>query len=680
MPSRNRFKKNELTAFVLYYLIWLVLIVAALYPDKRWWAFSVYAYVDEFYRYLILSMGGIAPLFLFFLKANINKESDDLVSSSSKYLISSIIILLCSMVLFIIFRAQAFYLGDGYTLLSTLASDNPILKQREIGESMIHLWVRDIFGSGETAALLSYQTISISAGVALLLSFMLLSKRVIGSFYNWLFIILVLATGGYSLLWFGYVENYSMFVMSVGIYSMVGYLAVSEKISHYWIIIPLLLAIIMHVMGVTLIPSAFYILLTRPGPRKLISRISVTIKSIIGLIVAAMLLVPFIYVYNNSYFFKLALVPIIENRFTVDGYTLFSMAHLLDVINLLILLVPASILSLIYFILNKGKVLPLSTRAWYLIILTFSVCLALFLFDPKIGMPRDWDLFSFAGISLMLISAFTLLSLFKKRVITRSVLILAVCLNLMFLIPRVYTQTSYDLALEQFRDYISWEPLKSRTAMTMLAEHYNKKGDTVQASIEIAKWKTDYPEWRKNRVAMKMYNEGHIKEAIILYREIISTNPAYAASYSNLGLAFMKSRQLDSAMLYLEISEGMNPYNHRVLANLGMCHFYKENYIIAEELFERALARDSLISTAVIGLLNVYKMINEREKFYQYLARVVWYKDAPLEYSREMGEYYLMLGNFNDAARVFNDAIINKGLDSIYINDLKEKYPQLRLE
>lgn len=680
MPVRKHTDNNPLIAFIIYYLIWLILIAASLYPDKRWWAFSVYAYVDELSRYLIFPIAGIVPIILFFIKGKINMEADDLESSSSKYFVGSLLIFISLVVLSIIFRAQVFYLGDGYTLLSTLASDNPIMKQREIGESLIHLWVRDIFGNGETAALLSYQTISIYTGATLLLFIIMFSKRMFNSLFNRLIFILIFATGGYALLWFGYIENYSLFVMSVGAYSFVGYLAVNEKISHYWIIIPLVLAIIMHVMGVTLIPSAIFILLTRPGPNEILSRFTKLTKGIFGIIVFIILMVLFVYVYNNSYFFKLALVPIIENRFTVDGYTLFSFAHLMDIFNLIVLLVPCSIITIAYLINNKNKVLPISIRAWFLIILTVSVFIAAFLFDPKIGMPRDWDLFSFAGVPLMLLCLLSLFYLLKKEIISRTVLILALSLNLMFLIPRVFTQTSQDLALEQFQQYISWDPLKSRNAMTMLVEHYTKDGDTVQVSIEIEKWRVNYPEWQQNRIAMKMTNDGYINEAINIYKDIIRINPIYSAAYCNLGLSYMKQMNLDSAGVYLGIAEGMNPYNHRVLANLGMYHFYKENYSKAEKLFKRALDRDTLISTAVIGLLNVYKMRNEREKYYKYLSRVVWYKEASLEYSKEMGEYYLSLGNFDDAARVYNDAIKNKGLDSLYIKNLKAKYPQLKIE
>jgi len=682
VTSRRTSDKNRLIAFVVYYLVWLIMITAALFPDKAWWAFSVYAYVDEFSRNLILSFFGIIPVVLYFLKTNIDREIEVGVddSSSSKYLLGSLIILLGSIALFILFRAEAFYLGDGYTLLSTLASENPILKQREIGESSVHLWVRDIFGTGETAALLSYQTISITAGAISTISLFLFSRKQYRNLFHSLIFILILASGGYALLWFGYVENYSLFVLFVSIYSLIGYLAVSGKISYYWIIPPLVFAIIMHVMGVTLIPSAFYILLTQPGPKKLLSRIPKSGKIIAGLTVLVLVLVPFIYVYNNSYFFKLSLVPIFGNRFTVDGYTLFSITHLLDVINLLILVVPLTMLTLTLLFINRQHLLPLSIKAWYLIILIVSVFLALFLFDPKIGMPRDWDLFSFAGLPLMLLSSLLLFSLLKKKIITRSVLILALSMNLMFLTPRVYTQTSYNHALDQFRQYISWDPLKNRSGMSMLADHYNKLGDTAQAAIEIERWREEYPEWQQNRVAMKMSNEGYIDESINIYKDIIKNNPIYPAAYSNLGLAYMKLMNLDSAGVYLEIAQGMNPYNHRVLANLGMYHFHKKNYTKAEELFERALERDSLISTAVIGMLNTYKMKNEREKFYKYLTRVVWYKEAPVEYSKEMAEYYLSQGNYIDAGRVLGFAVKYKGLDSMYINNIKLKYPQLKIE
>ncbi len=673
-------ERYHLAFLIIYYLIWLLLLVSSFYPKKILWAFSIYAYVDEISRYLILSIAGIVPIVVMFFNNRLDNEIEIEKSDSLKFIISALIILLGSVILFIVFRAKAFYLGDGYTLLSTLASDNPILKQREIGESTIHLWVRDIFGSGETAALLSFQTISITAGSILLLLLIPTSMKLFSSFFNRLIFIIIIITGGYSLLWFGYVENYSLFVMSVGIYSLVGYLAVTNKISHYWIIVPLIVAIIMHVMGVTLIPSTFFILLSRPGPRKILSCFSSRALLTASLIILAIILVPFIYVYNKSYFFKLALVPLFENRFTVDGYTLFSLAHIADVLNLIILLAPILIIAIVYFIRYKNRFLPLSIKAWYLIILTFSVFLALFLFDPKIGMPRDWDLFSFAGIPLMLLSSLTLFSLLKKRIITRSVIILTISLNLMFLVPRVQNQISVEQALEQFRQHISWDPLKNRSAMTMIAEHYNNKGDSTQAFIEIEKWREDYPEWQQNRVAMKMYGEGHINEAINIYRDIIRNNPVYGAAYSNLALAYMKIKNLDSANVYLGIAEGMNPYNHRILANRGMYLVYKGNYNKAEEYFERALERDSSISTALIGLLYVYRMRNDRDKYLDYLSRVVWYNETPVVFSKELGEYYLNLGNYNDAALVFKDAIKNKGLDSLYVDSLKGKYMQLKIE
>jgi len=673
-------ERYHLVFLIIYYLIWLLLLISSFYPKKILWVFSIYAFVDEISRYLILSIAGIVPIVVMFFNKRLDKEIEIEKSDSLKFIISALIILLGSVIFFIVFRAKAFYLGDGYTLLSTLASDNPILKQREIGESTIHLWVRDIFGSGETAALLSFQTISITAGSILLLLLIPTSMKLFSSFFNRLIFIIIIITGGYSLLWFGYVENYSLFVMSVGIYSLVGCLAVTNKISHYWIIAPLIVAIIMHVMGVTLIPSMFFILLSRPGPRKILSRFSFRALLTASLIILAIILVPFIYVYNKSYFFKLALVPLFENRFTVDGYTLFSLAHIADVLNLIILLAPILIIAIVYFIRYKNRFLPLSIKAWYLIILTFSVFLALFLFDPKIGMPRDWDLFSFAGIPLMLLSSLTLFSLLKKRIITRSVIILTISLNLMFLVPRVQNQISVEQALEQFRQHISWDPLKNRSAMTMIAEHYNNKGDSTQAFIEIEKWREDYPEWQQNRVAMKMYGEGHINEAINIYRDIIRNNPVYGAAYSNLALAYMKIKNLDSANVYLGIAEGMNPYNHRILANRGMYLVYKGNYNKAEEYFERALERDSSISTALIGLLYVYRMRNDRDKYLDYLSRVVWYNETPVVFSKELGEYYLNLGNYNDAALVFKDAIKNKGLDSLYVDSLKGKYMQLKIE
>jgi hypothetical protein len=50
---------------------------------------------------------------------------------------------------------------------------------------------------------------------------------------------------------------------------------------------------------------------------------------------------------------------------------------------------------------------------------------------------------------------------------------------------------------------------------------------------------------------------------------------------------------------------------------------------------------------------------------------------VPADYFRTLGDNYLEKGYFDKAARAYQCAL-QKGLDSIYVKKLIEKYPQLR--
>ncbi|MCK4461803.1 MAG: hypothetical protein KAW46_08350, partial [candidate division Zixibacteria bacterium] len=127
-----------------------------------------------------------------------------------------------SAVLFYFLRARTHFLGDGYTLLSSLATDQATaMKIREYGESLLHIWLENLIGGdGQAAALLSYQIISIAAGLLFVIVTALFASKLFERTADRVLFLLGVCTGGYMLLFFGYVENYSLFVLSVLVYTL----------------------------------------------------------------------------------------------------------------------------------------------------------------------------------------------------------------------------------------------------------------------------------------------------------------------------------------------------------------------------------------------------------------------------------------------------------------------------
>lgn len=76
-----------------------------------------------------------------------------------------------------------------------------------------------------------------------------------------------------------------------------------------------------------------------------------------------------------------------------ERYTLFSLAHMLDLFNLIFLISPIALIIPIFAFRYRKEIL---VTTWGTFLLISSLCglLFAFLWNPDIGMLRDWDLFA----------------------------------------------------------------------------------------------------------------------------------------------------------------------------------------------------------------------------------------------------------------------------------------------
>ncbi|MEA2031093.1 MAG: tetratricopeptide repeat protein [candidate division Zixibacteria bacterium] len=671
--------KNHLLSFsvILYYAVLIGMAVSVFFVGRYWWGLSGYAFVGGVVRIVSLTLGALVPVGIIWWYRTSNSQDSTGRKSFLRSILLGAIGIIGATTIFWLLRANAHFLGDGYTLLSTLALDNPIIKSREIGESLAHLWVKQAFGSGEQAALLSFQIISIVAGIIFLLATMITSLKLFKTSLQRILFVLGMSTGGYMLLFFGYVENYSLFMATTAVYGMVGLLGATGKINRWWAVLPLGIAIAMHILAVTLVPSALYLLLKSTRVGNAISKMSTLRKSILFAIPIAIIAVIFLYLYNTMYFFKLAFIPLIVHRFTVHGYTLFSLNHLTDFANLMFVLVPALVVCLPVWWMRRKIKLPSMGATLFLQIMVLSGIGTVFLLDPKLGMPRDWDLFSFAGVPVALLCFYSLLSNKIRKTSLAAIAALAVALNLIVLTPRVVTQTNEQQAVEQFRQYICWDSLRNINALDLLIDYHQKTMDSARALVEYKKWQKSYPELRINHKGLEFANSGKYREALKQYRRVIKLNPIFPAAYANIGSAMLELKQYDSAYAYLEIARGMNPYNPRVAYNYGSVLFYLEHYNEAERAWLEALSVDSTIKGAFFGLMRLSKMQNKRDQYFEYLDKVVALGGAPVAPLKELGINYLREGNYIRAREIFSEAL-EKGLDSAYVDSLQVRFPQLK--
>ncbi|HSH00751.1 MAG TPA: hypothetical protein VLB27_11900, partial [candidate division Zixibacteria bacterium] len=384
----------------LYYLTLAVFLAGALFPVGRVWGVSVYAGLPDALVRNAFITATLAPILYFWLLRRHFAAAPTPRARKFRRFVTLAFVALAATV-FTLFRAQTHFGGDGYTLLGLLAADNPLLKSREIGESLLHLWLKHVRGGdAQIAALFSYQFISIGAGALFVGAALYSAHRLFSdSLWRALFA-LGLCSGGYMLLYFGYVENYSVLILSVSVFATLGVLSLRGAFSRWWLALVTIVALWLHLLATFVLPALAYGLLagTRWG-RSFAEKSRGFHWALIGaaLIGGTALLA---YLYQQSMFFQLAVLLPWATTFTINGYTLFAVDHLLDLANLAVLLAPWLALALPLILITRGSEEPeLAVRREYrfLTILAISALTAVCVLDPKLGLPRDWDLFAFAG-------------------------------------------------------------------------------------------------------------------------------------------------------------------------------------------------------------------------------------------------------------------------------------------
>ena len=673
--TNNKASSGLIISYFAYSLTLSAFFVSSFFPELRLWGINHWAYLPEIWRYILFGLGLLILISVILLnnrEENFEKKLNSLTDKT--YYIFSAILIVGLTACFILFRVKTYFLGDGYTIFSQLASDNPFIKQREIGEALIHIWVKNMFGTGKEAALLSFQSISIISGLLLIITSAYFSKLLFKKNIERIIFLSGVCTGGYMLLYFGYVEYYSIFVLSVLLYSFIGLLIAKEKLNRWFILPALFFSIFLHIMGVTLIPSAIYLFFSNSKTANFISKFKASTKYLSGTVLIILLSAVFYYFYSHYYFFRFSLVPLVADRFTIEGYTMFSDNHIIDFINLLFILIPSLlILTATIYTKDINKIFK-HTSIRFLILMILSTSGAAFIFDPKLGMPRDWDLFSFAGIPIVIFLFFVPFILKNKR---NKITILLVSLNCLILIPKIKCQNEPENSIKQVNQYINFDKKKNRPTIASIKNYYDKLGDKNSSKKYQAKWINEYPEMQLLENALSLKNSGKFHQSISLYHNVIKINPIIGGSYLHIGDCYIYLKNYDSALFYLKIADGMNPNNPTTLHNFATIYLNIGKIKKAEETWLKAINIDDTTAIYLFGLSSLYKQKKDYENWFIYLDKASKLNNCPYYVFSELGEYYLLKKDYRKAATNFESALI-RGLDKRYMNSVFKDSPLLK--
>ncbi len=688
MAGKNRInntdkggRSSEKRVFTGYLIIILLVTAGSFFNGLHLWGINWWLYLSLTAKITLLLITAVSGLLVILYPTRIGIQlsaSSDVEEPAEKIpVLFYIIVTFLFLIAFVVGRTETHFLGDGYELLSRLSNNIDPVKQWDVGATYIQKILYEfVGGNGIVDALFSYRITAVSSGLIIILVTFLSAQRLFDDNVRRLFFTWGVLSAGYMLLFFGYVENYALLMSFVVICTLLGVLSSLKKFTSVYLIPIVILAVFFHIFGLLLTPGLSYLLFSDLALGKKLKHVRTRTKILIYSTILVIGILCYIIIRQSDYFFTFVLLPIIPDQFTVDNDWLFSKKHFAGLFNLLILLFPG--IAIFIFQLRWAELSSFlkSRVGTFLFIQCIVALLTVFVLNPGIGMPRNWDLFSIVGVPIAIFIFIYLLrgKVLRRTQITSVVLILVV--NTIILGSRVYVFASPRQSIRHFKDYLELDKARSRNAWHLLVEYYEQKCDSITALATIHERDKRYPEKLLNDNALSLITQGKARQAIPMLERAIAINPVYWSAYVNLSLGHLQLRQIDTALVLLDIANGLNPNNAQILDNMGSALYLKGESNKAKELLLRAIDIDSTQTNALAGVATIYLSEGDVSHSMQYLEKHFSIAKSDYLIYLNFGDQYLDSQQYKAARRAYQMAL-EKGMDSSYYYERCRVHPLL---
>ncbi|MCK5124841.1 MAG: hypothetical protein KAR42_01155 [candidate division Zixibacteria bacterium] len=630
--------------------LWLLHWLPFLFPQARFWGFNHLLFLPMWGR-VVFTIGGFFCLLLFFNP--IRQFAGRAFASLSEFLFAHhprvrwSIVGLASIAIFWLLKPELFWLGDSYSVAANIGNDLPVIyKWSEIGAIYIANFIGGLLpGQSEEVARLAYAIIAVISGGASVYLFFGIASELSEDNQSRLMSWCVMIFGGWIVLFFGYTENYPvLWPLILGyIYSAIQYLKGKNLL-----IVPamfLIMALIIHLQALFFTLSFMALMFSRGRGAKFYYQF----KKIIWLglfIIFCAGVFSFIRLYMNSLEFKLYLIPFFTPHAPSIDYTLFSLAHLFDGLNLLWLMSPILPLLIILGWKYRKELLKSKTDLFFGL-MTMGGIVFLFIIDPKLGMGRDWDLFALTALmpTLWLIRK-TLNQLQSNYFPAIAVL----CIVLTF--PFVSVQLQEKPAIDNYQYMLAQDIERSRTGLVILKNYYSENSNFAAADSLERVLVNSFPPHILVPLAYNYMDNGRLQAAKEIIDSIVYLNPYSTESLSLLGMYYFKIGQYQKALPYLEASAMMGRYDSRLLVTLGTVYSNDNQHRKAIEEFQQARTLNPDYIPVYEGLCTSYFGLHDYDSSYYYAMQGIQ-RDSSLANAYMIAGFSAYRMKRSDAAKYY---------------------------
>lgn len=569
-------------------ILWLLHFLPFFIPDGRLWGFNHLLFLPAAYT-IIYAVAGLICLLAFLPPIahriqNWFESCGGFLFDESPYLrwaITGVILL----PIFWLLRMPTNLLGDGYTVINNIAGDMPVIfKWSEVGAVKVIYWVSRIIPvEGLARGEYAFALVSVLSGAITVFFFFGIASEFSRDNITRIFILCLLIFSGWSLMFFGYAENYPILWPFITGYI---YFAVRYLQGKGWLIVPLLFliaALILHLQAVFILASVVVVFLGRGGGHRYYKRhakLAWAVFAGVAVVAAA----AFIWKYNQSLPFRIHFLPPFVGRTATPNSAIFSPTHLLDMANELLLVAP--LLPVLIILGWKGRrSLVANPPGVFLLVFAGGGLLLLFMLDPRLGMGRDWDLFALSGLGLSLAALWSVSAADGGD--KRFYPVLAV-LAVVLIFPFFATNLSEKPSIAYMKWLLNLDAAKSKSGMVMLRDYYTAQGNKTAAdsiNVEIGR---RHPSARLGFTAINLLNAGRYQEALAVADTMYALDPESKESFNIRGNAYLRMGQYNRAMKDLMTSLELGPYDYRTMVRVAEIYYRENRYDSAMHYLRRA--------------------------------------------------------------------------------------------
>ena len=600
--------------------------LGSFFPRERLWGINQLAYVPPVPRWTIITVAFLIlipkvnqivyDLFAGFL----NQVQKNLrrINIHLKYVLFS----LASVIPFWLFRTTTHLLGDGHLRGSDLQK-GITFKVTEPLDTYLHVLVYRLLKLDGYQA---YTLTSCITGALFVFLALWLSRLLVKNNKERVFVFLLLASMGSIQLFFGYVESYTLLYVTIMAYFLFSLWFLQGKCSLVFPSLTLFLCIGLHLSALYLLPSTLYLCMAKSEKEKK----TFNLEGLFSAVFILLLVGAGLFILNTHNPEKTGATSYFMSLFgsQEDPYSLFSFAHLLDIINEQLLLSPAGIILWAVVILCARKINFRNKMVIFFMIVILSSFLLAFLIDPELGYGRDWDLFSSTALGYTLLGVYLMLQYLRKSKIKKTnYLILAIVATTLFsTLPWVYVNAREDKAVERFKALLEVDRVRSGYGHEILAYYYEGQG---LLNEEAKQWEMAFSVVNNIRYAVNLgrsYRElGRHPEAIAMFNQAIQMDPNFAKSYLNLGHVLFDIGEYDEAQKQFQMAIDRDPYLWDAYTNKGASLIKIQRYEDAVKVLESGIQLNPNLLSAYFNMAMAYHGMGKSDQivplFRAYLQR-----------------------------------------------------------